>query len=267
MVKSSDISVDRVRYQHTEVLIPVTSGTQAEIFLFGSDFRDIKHHVSLGDFYEIFSAGVFGGKRNNREYVRNGDGKIYDLRLVKADIVDIPKKSVREIKGNKWTQQLNLLDPQMSRYIDYMRSKPELIPTLESDRHRFEGIKSYRGSREDLFSALASNTAYGWRLPISVALALWSLPDKRGFEGYAEHYETIPKEKRKPGSKPFDPCTRVKNSALIKILENPRDFFVEIGLNPGNFTFRRVLSPENFQVEGFIVSQFPILDIVENQLF
>ena len=268
MVRASVVAADKVRLLHSEVLVPVTMNySQYHQGLLFGDVSTKHRHVELGNFYELFSAMVFGGRLNNREYVGNGGGKTYDLRLVKADIVDISRRSVREIKGNKYTQQLNLLDSQMKGYLRYISAKPELIPTVEIYRHGFDGIKSYLGTREELFNNLASNTLYGLRLPLSVVLAIWSLPDRKGFERYGEHYQKVSEKNRKPGSKAYESCTRVKNHTLIQLLTDPLEFMRVVGLDTARFTVSRVVSPEDFHVGEFPISQFPILDIRENQLF
>jgi hypothetical protein len=297
MTRAAVSAREKIKALHSEVIVPVMDDPhprESQTNFFG-DTSLKQRNGEMGNFYELYSAIVFGGRLNNREYISNGGGRVYDLRLVKADVVDIPRKSVREIKGNGFVHQLNLLDGQMNRYSKYVQLKPELIPTIEIYRHGFEGIRSFNGTREELFSSLSRNTLYGLRLPLSVVLTIWNLPDRKGFGKYAAHYQKVstpdkpqivssslfsglektPSEQHvqdldsrvRKGVKPYESCTRVKNSTLLELLENPQAFISLIGLDLNHFNIKRLLSPPDISVEGNPVVQFPIVDITERSFF
>jgi len=249
--------VQEVNPVERKIVIPPPQG-----FLF-NDCENRSLHNRMGNFYEFVSTGLYGGERGNWHYV---PGEDEELRLVKPDIVDRKRKNVREIKANKFYQELNLLDAQMGRYLSYLDKHPQLVPIFEIYRHGFESIKSFRGSEKELFESLSSNTQYALRLPLSLVLGLWQLPPRNGNRTYVRRYESregTPDEKLRGTINIYPSCTCVKNKTLQDLLTKPEEIISLVGKNSRGYTISRLQSPSEFSVNGVNVKTFPILDIRE----
>ncbi len=213
---------------------------------------------SLGRFYELMSVALYGGQRTHYRRVLNGDGLMV---LVKPDIVDAGKSSMREVKGNERNHEPLLMDFQMEGYTHLLEENPEYGCFFEIYRHERDRVARFKGNEEELFKELCKKTQYSLVLPFSIVLALWN-GGKTSRNGGVRRYEAA-EDRKNVFIRRFRHCTTIKNRTLSTLLRDPSSVISSLSMSPDKFHIRRFLSPERFYFERTQVAQFPIIEIRE----
>lgn len=247
--------VDSVKHLHKKVLIPtqkIIKINQQETF--GFYIPSVQRHVSLGDFYEYMTQGIWGGKLQNRLLVENGNKTESEDRksiysLVKPDLIQENTKQIGESKAIRSGQSVNLIDTQLNRY--------RLLQSLDKNahiyfaiyRHSFPKIMSFRGSVDSLFEQLSNVTHHSIVLPFSLILELNQSPNEKLVYRY--------------DGERFYACSCLRSPTINRLLTEPEEVLKDLGMNIGNFLIKRYLSPESFSIGRNKIKQFPILRIFD----
>ncbi|MBD3253059.1 hypothetical protein GF386_04970 [Candidatus Pacearchaeota archaeon] len=207
--------------------------------------RDWKH-VKLGYFYELATAGLYGGLVKRELEVPYGDSVIE----VYPDVLDENNELMFESKGCFSSESQNLEDDQIERYIAFQLSNSGYQLYYVIYRHSLKKIRTYQGSEEDLFEYLSKNTCCSFVLPFSVVLKLHETRDSELAWRYDGQFWT--------------PNTSVKSRTINRFLEAPgvsgaEEVLKQLGLNPGDYVIERLMSPMSFYVQDHDVRPFPVL--------
>ena len=139
--------VDSVIHLHTQILKPSQKKVPI-IYQRNFDFYIAKshRHVSLGNFYEYMTQGLWGGRLQNHLLLKNGhieDDNLAIHTFTKPDLVYHIKKQIGESKAIRSGQSVNLTDEQMTKYNLLQLQRREAHIYFAIYRHSFPRIKSF----------------------------------------------------------------------------------------------------------------------------
>jgi len=238
--------VESVLQYHTLELEPVKRRVTRKQSAF--NFLGSKNHVSMGDFYELVTAGFYGGKV--RKYIQteaqNGDDRTSQLDVITTNGFG-ELELVHESKACCSGQRCNLWDYQVYSYCDIQRRYPDAKIWFDIYRHELHKIKSFKGTEDELFNALTNKTAFLVSLPLSLVDALNR--NSAGNQEIVYRYE---------GGATHN-VSALRSNILNKFLTNPEEVITQMGLNLGDYEIQRKISSSNFCIEGIQVKQFPIV--------
>lgn len=235
---------------------------QKQFFAEGSNNRRV------GDFYELVTAGIFGGRTKNYVYVEadeegrlsgegivdwrvfgNGSGKVNG---VMPDVKDDKRKRMFEAKALFIGSDCILRDTQIESYKYLQLKNPDYSLFVALYKHAVPEIKKFKGADDELTYELAMRTKFSVILPLSIGI---HLHDYRGRGIY--RYDI---ENKRPGTY-FEspPATHILSGTINDILVDPEGFIQRVGLNPEDYRVSRKMSPLEYKVLGNTVKPFPIL--------
>lgn len=223
----------------------------------GLFWKDVTYasHVSMGDFYELVTAGFYGGKLANRRYLEETNSREHPSYnggegsgLIKPDVIDAERGQNWEAKAVVAGNTCNLADAQIWRYMMMQRQDPSSKFYFALYRHNLRGVKSFDGTEEELFRALANQTLCSVVLPLSIVLQLYDWP--AGTRNNLVY--------RYDGSR-YTPCTCVRSHAINKFFFQSDELIGDLDLNLEDYEVVHLKSPKDFSVAGIRLSQFPIV--------
>ena len=267
MARNWERSVNRVWMEHyhgnyLEAVNPCVIRGQKTFF--GGDSNNRR----VGDFYELVTAGIFGGHTKNYVYVEadsngklegegvvdwnvfgNGSGRVNG---VMPDVVDNRRRRMFESKAVFIGSDCILRDTQIESYKYLQLKNPEHTISIALYKHDVPGIKGIKGGDDALTYELGMKTKFSVVFPISIGN---SLHQYRGRGVY--RYE---QEKRKAKTRVESPnATYVFSGTTDRILVDPLGFIADVGLDPKDYVVERRMSPLEYSVLGKQVIPFPIL--------
>lgn len=217
-----------------QILLP----KQEQLKLFG-EARRRRSHVRMGDFYEMLSSSLFGGKLHDTDGDwRTGQG-------CNPDIISERQKLIIESKANRIGHQLNLLDEQVERYRNLQLSLPNHRILYTIWRHKFQNIKAFSGTSTELFDELSTCTVACVVLSFSLILSLWRI---RKESLGRKRYETDK----------WYHCTRVGSKLTNRFLTEPECVLRDLGEDPGEFQIEGFRSSPSLRVNGAPMCRFYI---------
>jgi hypothetical protein len=288
--------VDRVRYRHTGRFEPVEDGIDLreyrpiaeQLNLLGFNGDGKFKHVAMGDFYEMITRAFYGGnigekyklkdeRRNLSKRAEKFEDDALDFNMeewdddpfchAKPDVVNGVRGTIFESKSCKVGSHCNFLDGQVWRYETLQYQLPQSRISFAIYRHRFEGIKKFDGSDEELFEGLAGNTVYSVMMPLSLVMSLHSSYENLRWNVW----NSLVRRHDPKGDKAelvdytyrgyFPPCTCVKTRAIDALLVSPRRVMEVLERDPEKYDVRRFNTPEGFKIGGFELGSFPIVSI------
>ena len=201
----------------------------------------------MGVFFEVLTAGFFGGKMVDSLI------RLRNLPLGEAipDIECRKNNFLMESKACRLGHQLNLLDSQVEGYKNKQMLDPSLRIFYVLWRHSFPKIKSFKGTDGRLFSELAVSTKALLVLPFSIVLALYKPSRGAAIELNLKRYETDK----------WDYCTRIGSGTINHLLYSPLEVLFSLGLNVKNYKWSWYMSPSSFFVNDFKMVRFPMVFI------
>jgi hypothetical protein len=225
-------------------------------------FEVDRKHVKLGYFYELATAGFYGGEVGHVVNISNGyddfsDGDVSDDAY--PDVYDRVHKKFFEAKGNYSSYFLKLEDDQIERYQRLLEKMPDHELFYAIYRHSIGKSRSFDGSDDDLFARLANETYCGVVLPFSI---VEKFHESRNRDLVYRYDETV----KQNWNTPYH--TRILPGALNRLLkapdsEGPEEVLRKLCLDPNDYLIERGLSPARFSVNCQNVRSFPIVRITE----
>lgn len=216
-------------------------------------------HVKLGYFFELMTAGMYGGLLGEDMEVVGYEGLMgvdpgTGLIGVYPDVYDARRKLAFESKGCFSSESLNLEDDQIDRYKAFLYAQEGSQLYYAIYRHSFGKIRSYQGDAKMLFSSLSSNTLCSLVLPFSIVLALHETRDDNLAWRYDGELWTL--------------NTSIKARTFTRFLEGSsfqgaKDVLRDLRLDPNDYVIEKLMSPIGFCVEGNRIRQFPVLSVIE----
>lgn len=202
-----------------------------------------KNRQILGDFYEFMTAGFYGGVVRRNIDVGNSA-------YVEPDVLNEETKQGFESKATHTSESLKLDDHQIQRYCRLQRHLRDYQFSFAVYRHCLGSLKDYE--KENLFEVLSDKTLGAIVLPLSMVLQI----NQHRENGLVYRYE---------GDK-WCNTTAVRSHTLNRFFGDlrkgsEREVVNELGLNPGDYEFKRLMSPLYFHIKGSKIKQFPIIHI------
>lgn len=227
--------------------IPYPAAEQPSIFPGFANF----YHVEMGLFYELLTVVLFGGKLIDA--IKESACELC-FGSNKPDVVSEKRKVCYESKANRSGHQLNILKSQFDRYC--------LTQLLHQDykinyciyRHTTKNIKSYQGSRMELFSELATTTTKALLvLPLQV---IWDMFHCEKFKYYK--------------NEAWGECRRIPSTFINSLIRNPYPGLEHIANDDNLYRYKSELKKSPVvKIDGFEVVQFPvrIITAIDSELF
>ncbi|MDP2628735.1 MAG: hypothetical protein Q8P15_02460 [Nanoarchaeota archaeon] len=210
------------------------------------------YRKTIGDFYEILSYAIFGGKwQGNSDNSENENGNAF-----KPDIINSDKKIIIESKAVCWRESCKFTDYQMGRYLlqqcdSFFMKHHKIFFSIYKYKLR-EPLNYFKEFKEDVLEnivrTLSENTGYSLFFPFSVAHAIHN-PKTNGI--YKSRYER----------KRWDPITRLTATGIKKMFLDPEEFLEKIGLSPERYNITRTKTPKGMKMNQYEIPEFPILYI------
>lgn len=197
-------------------------------------------HVSMGYYYELLTAALFGGRCQNNIYRED------DESLTKPDVIN-SKNQIFESKANRTGHQLLLLDGQMDRYKYLQLQKPWPRIYFAIYRHQIKGIKSYKGTEMDVWRALASHTVLGVIIPFSIVHQLHVLSEEDELQYLVKYYASWAYQ-----------CARVRSPTVNAFFSEPQVILGALRLDPEKYHWRKWVTPR-IEINGIRVQKFPFV--------
>jgi len=208
-----------------------------------------KQHVKMGLFYELLTAGLFGGKLCDLPFQIREDRDDAPMNI-RPDVMYERKGRIGESKACVMGHQLNLLDDQINRYRKYQETFPDAKIYFAIWRHKVHGIKKYKGTFKDLFKELGQKTIIGLVLPFK----------------FIDEIHQSSKFRRYDDPEKWNVCTRISSSFLNQIFTRPEDAFKYLGRKQNGYMWHHFKTPEGFTINRIPVKSFPFLFMVERGL-
>ncbi|MBI2148824.1 hypothetical protein HYU23_04025 [Candidatus Woesearchaeota archaeon] len=190
--------------------------------------------------------------------IKNGDNI-----KIKPDVVDLERNIYWESKCIANGGRLPLRDDQTAGYTALQRRKPYPKINFMMFKHNVEDIRlNLERSADKLFSEICSNTQYAIVIPMSLIAEFADLSKLAERNDLVYRYapkRIAPRKGRKDPTSRH--CLYVKNPILYGLLTEPEKVIKDLGLNPQEYTFKRVMSPDEFCVNDYLLRPFPILQI------
>ena len=247
--------VDSVLPFHTQVLNPAQKVRIVLQQRFEFYIPESHRHVSLGNFYEYMTQGLWGGKLQNHLLLKNGKSEEKKRnrnslhKFTKPDLIHHIEKQIGESKAIRSGQSVNLTDEQMARYKLLQLQKQDAHIYFAIYRHGFPRIKSFKGTEEELFERLSKATYHYIVLPLSIIMQLHETENS----GLVYRYD----------GERFDRCTCVRSQILNRFLTEPALVIGELGLKFSDFRTERFISSKRFKLGGYDIEPFPILRVYD----
>ena len=234
---------------HTKVLEPAQE--VRIVFQQSFDFHipEKKRHVSLGNFYEYMTQGLWGGKLQNRVLLKNRERELKTKVIygfTKPDLVCEAKKEIGESKAVRSGESVKLTDNQMAKYKLLQMQEKDASIYFAIYRHSFPKIKSFKGTEDELFERLSEATYHSIVLPLSIILALYN-----SNTGLIYRYD----------GERFDRGSCGRSPVLNRFLTEPEKIIKELELDISDFKIQRFITSGDFRVEDYRIKPFPVLRI------
>jgi len=206
-----------------------------------------KNRQILGDFYEFLTAGIYGGViRRNVEVAKS----IY----VEPDVLNEETKQGFESKAVNSSESLKLDDCQIQRYHRLQFHMQEYGFYFVVYRHSLKGLNNYE--KENIFSVLSDRTFGSIVIPLSLVTHMHSLRDN----DFVYRYD---------GEK-WCPTTAVRSHVLNRFFGDltrgsEEEIVRELGANPKDYGFQRLMSPMDFSIKGNRIKPFPVMFISDKK--
>ena len=220
----------------------------------------------IGHMYELLIATFYGGKLLNNPLnitipCKEGNETIN----VMPDVVDFRNNKFWESKCIANGRRLPLRDDQGKGYNALQKIKPYPTINFMIWKHSVDEIKlDLERSAESLLEEVCSSTSYAIVLPMSLIAEFADLNKLEVHSDlvyrYAPEKIALRKGRTDPDSRH---CVYVKNPALYTLLKSPEEIIKQLGLNPEDYLFNRLISPSDFHVNKYLLKQFPILEITD----
>ncbi len=240
--------------------------------------RKYANVVTLATYYELLTAGFYGGQLFNHLYVLTRDGEVvrrnnvpslngllrYEelITFAKPDIIDQNSHRITEVKAFRSGKPYKLRDGQIEGYVTLQKTMP-LETSIEFTIYRhtirdFPPTPKHPGQRyddEELFGALTQHTAHSIVIPFNLVYLLHSISDDSPWVYRDDGVN------KKTQLQTRDPGTCLRSQSANNILINPEKFLEDHGLNLEEYDIERLRSPDNFTFGCFSVQPFPITRI------
>jgi len=202
-----------------------------------------KNRQILGDFYEFMTAGIYGGViRKNIEVAPSA--------FVEPDVLNEETKQGFESKAVHSSELLKLDDHQVRRYHRLQFHMQDYDFYFVVYRHTLRGLDNYE--QENLPQILSDRTLGSIVIPLSLVTHMHSLRDNN----FVYRYD---------GEK-WCHTTAIRSYTLNRFFGNSRerseeDIVRELGADPKDYKFQRLMSPMSFSIRGNKIKQFPVMFI------
>jgi len=202
-----------------------------------------KNRQILGDFYEFLTAGIYGGViRRNVEVTKS----VY----IEPDVLNDETKQGFESKAVNSSESLKLDDRQIQRYHKLQFYMQEYDFYFVVYRHSLKGLNNYE--QENIFSVLSDRTFGSIVIPLSLVTHMHALRDN----DFIYRYE---------GEK-WCHTTAVRSHVLNRFFGDltrgsEKEIVQELGANPKEYEFFRLMSPLDFLIKGNRIKPFPVMFI------
>ncbi len=196
-------------------------------------------HVKMGQFYELLTKALFGGKLCD-SVLRCNNGKRHGI---KPDLLDNKNKTALESKANRSGHQMNLLDNQIESYRWFQIMNEDYTIYFVFYRHGYRRIKSAKESLEDLQKNLSIRTYAAIKLPFDIVYTMWK---HRGFKRYEQ--------------KTWNFCTRINSPYMNLFLADPKKALSTLKVNLGDYTIGKFLSCGDLYIENCKMDEFLIVE-------
>lgn len=201
----------------------------------------------IGDFYEILTAGIYGGRwvgTLNISPEENG--------LFQPDV--ITENKIIESKSVCWKETLKLTDYQVDKYLleqcNNNQNKIFFAVYKYKLRNPLIYFKAFKKNvLEKIVETLSSETAFMMFLPFSVVYNLHD-PSLVNPE-YKSRYE----------NEHWDILSRFNSTGIKKMLQFPEEVLTSYNLNPKDYSIIKTRLPEGVTMNQYPVKSFPILFI------
>jgi hypothetical protein len=202
-----------------------------------------KNRGILGDFYEFMTAGIYGGIIRQNICTTSSA-------YVEPDVLNKETRQGFESKACHCSELLKLNDHQVQRYQGLQFLMQDYSFYFAVYKHSLTGLNDYE--EETLFLGLSDKTLCSVVIPLSLVLDMHCTRD----ENLVYRYD---------GDKWY-PNTAIRSRTLNKFFGDLRkgsesEIVREIGANPKDYTFRRLMSPINFFIKGNRIKPFPVMFI------
>ena len=204
--------------------------------------RDNNRQI-LGDFYEFMTAGIYGGViRKNIEVAKSV--------FVEPDVLNEETRQGFEAKAVHSSEPLKLGDHQIQRYHILQFHMQDYYFYFVVYRHTLAGLRDYE--EETLSPELSTRTLGSIVIPLSLVTHMHSLRNNY----FVYRYD---------GEK-WCPNTVIRSYTLNRFFGSPRrgsekEIVEELGANPDDYKFQRLMSPTSFEIRGNRIKQFPVMMI------
>ncbi len=202
-----------------------------------------KNRQILGDFYEFMTAGIYGGVvRKNIE--------VAPTAYIEPDVLNEETKQGFESKAVNTSQKLKVDDHQIQRYHRLQFHMQDYDFYFAVYRHNLKGLKDYE--QENLPKILSDKTIGSIIIPLSLITYMNSVRDK----DFVYRYE----------GERWPHTTTIRSHILNRFFGDMRkgtekEIIEELGANPGDYRFKRLMSPLEFYIKGNKINPFPIMFI------
>uniref|UniRef100_A0A6H2A136 Uncharacterized protein n=1 Tax=viral metagenome TaxID=1070528 RepID=A0A6H2A136_9ZZZZ len=200
------------------------------------------NHIRMGYFYEVISKCLFGGVLRDNQMIES-----QEYHQICPDVYNKSRKILVESKAMRIGHHTTFIDDQINRYIKYQQMKHHYKIYWCFWRHRFEKIKSYKGSPNELYQSLCEKTAYGIILGFSIIIDLWK--------------ETHTNSRRYENTSWYN-CTTINSTDMNRFLFEPEIMLTQIGRDPNNYAIARFRSPY-LKINRYTMSPKPFILIFE----
>lgn len=253
--------IKKMRYYHTKNLKPIKKHIRIQTLLGvdGSKYMSTGASKYMGTFYEILSQALYGGKFGETFEIELEDR----TSIMQPDIVNYDDNTILEVKACHSKKGFILQDEQVMLYKNLQRkflegykNYPKIYFALYAHPHY--GIKSWNGTLNELYSMLCcEKLLYSAIVPLSLILELHK--PERGTTGLVYRYDR--RETR------YDNGTKVRSSAIIRLLSEPEKVIEELGLKKSDYNIERLKVPVGMHMTLDVfkrIRQFPIVRIEHN---
>lgn len=234
---------DPIRHLHTKELDPIKNRISLDRHLQIPMFdRSNRSHLNMGVFYELLSAALFGGELVDS--IIEGEGHEEGYIGCKPDVENKRTKKFIESKAMRQGQQLNLLDDQISKYLELQISNTNYDIDYTIWRHGIKGVRSLDCSYREIIKILCEKTYAGLVFPFSLIDCF----HKNAMEAF-KRYEKV---------NYWPDCTRLGSKMINEFILDPDSALFKT-VNGYKYTWRRYVTPSDLWIEGIQVRPFPII--------
>lgn len=216
---------------------------QVQLKLFGGGTES---HVRMGTFYELLTAGLFGGELHDAVGLKQYQtGRDHDY-TIKPDVINHANNTTGESKAVRSGHATTLLDDQIEAYEGYQKTNRHMRIYFAYYRHSFQKIKSTKLQAPELFTELGGGTLLGVMLPFSIIMTMFNSERNSRYETEKWHH-----------------CTRVNSTVINEFFFTPKEAITSHGLEPEDFVWDMFKTPEGMVVADSDIKQFPFIVIAD----